>query len=204
MLGLAVGIILLTAIFAYTRESHAKNALALTDSSSSSLLESTNHAKVDEAINEKILKVKGKEEADASDVSDAVPPADSSSSASYDPAKEFLEIRALAPMVVFSKTYCPYSKKLKKLLKDSYDIVPPPTIVELDKSTHGRELQEYLATMTGRRTVPNVIVGRKTPQSRGGADDFMEMHKNGELESLLNTWGEKELQVTKKETPSNI
>lgn len=119
----------------------------------------------------------------------------------FDPAKELIEIRSLSPMTIFSKTYCPYSKKVKKLLLDNYQITPQPSIVELDKHSHGAELQEYLSELTGRHTVPNILVG--STESRGGADDFIKLHEQGILLDLLNQWGEKDLDVKKVETPSN-
>lgn len=161
-----------------------------------SLLETANNDKVDEAINLEISKEKDGTAPQKQLIEDA--------SAPYDPAKEFLQIRSLAPMTVFSKSYCPYSKRLKKLLHDSYSITPEPTIVELDKHKHGQELQDYLGTLTGRSTVPNVLVGAGSVESRGGADDFVELHKAGKLAEMLNLWGDKHLAVKRVETPSNM
>lgn len=199
-----MAMLLLTCILLYTHDQKTHNVLAVKQSSGNTLIESTNDAQVDAAINEEILKSKGKEEAESNGDVQPVAQAEGTSDEQYDVAKEYREIRALAPMTIFSKTYCPFSKALKKLLQDSYNIVPPPTIVELDKSKHGKELQEFLEQITGRRTVPNVLVGASSSESQGGADDFIDMHKKGELETFLNSWGEKKLLVTKKETPSNV
>ncbi|KAK7677784.1 hypothetical protein QCA50_019216 [Cerrena zonata] len=103
----------------------------------------------------------------------------------FDPAKELIEIRSLSPMTIFN----------------NYQITPQPSIVELDKHSHGAELQEYLSELTGRHTVPNILVG--STESRGGADDFIKLHEQGILLDLLNQWGEKDLDVKKVETPSN-
>ncbi|PSK40963.1 glutaredoxin [Candidozyma pseudohaemuli] len=204
VLALAVGITLLTTILLLTRESRHKNVLVAKQAAGSTLLESANNAQVDAAINEEISKTKGKEDAESNGEIQQETPEDDSTTEEYDPAKQYREIRALAPMTIFSKSYCPFSKRLKQLLLDSYNIVPPPTIVELDKLKQGKELQAYLGEITGRKTVPNVLVGASNPQSRGGADDFIDLHNKGELESSLNTWGDKELLVTKKEIPSNV
>ncbi|KAM3123223.1 glutaredoxin [Candidozyma auris] len=204
VLGLAMAMLLLTCILLYTHDQKTHNVSAVKQSSGNTLIESTNDAQVDAAINEEISKSKGKEEAESNGDVQPVAQAEGTTDEQYDVAKEYREIRALAPMTIFSKTYCPFSKALKKLLQDSYNIVPPPTIVELDKSKHGKELQEFLEQITGRRTVPNVLVGASSSESRGGADDFIDMHKKGELETFLNSWGEKKLLVTKKETPSNV
>ena len=56
--------------------------------------------------------------------------------------------------VIFSKSWCPYSKAAKELLTVKYHPVPPPFIVELDRHAHGDDLQAALAQLTGRKTVP--------------------------------------------------
>ena len=121
----------------------------------------------------------------------------------FDPVKELLAIRSLSPMVMFSKTYCPFLKKLKKLLKDNYQITPEFQIVELDIHAHGAELQEYLGKVSGRKTVPNVLIG-KSSKSRGGFDDFAEFHNLGNLMKYLKQWGGSGLDVKRAETPSNL
>ncbi|ODQ77238.1 hypothetical protein BABINDRAFT_163739 [Babjeviella inositovora NRRL Y-12698] len=112
----------------------------------------------------------------------------------FDPAKEFNGILALSPVVIFSKSYCGYSTKLKKLLKAQYDITPEPTIVELNQHDHGIELQNYIKEKSGRRTVPNMFVGGT---SRGGCDEIVALHEKGELLEKLRTWGEKHVKVEK-------
>lgn len=121
----------------------------------------------------------------------------------YDAAKALTEIRSLAPMIVFSKTYCGFSQRIKKLLKENYSITPPPIFVELDKHEHGPELQALIAQVTGRRLVPNVLLGA-SEKSRGGADDFTAWHHDGVLERKLNEWGNKKLVAKKIDPPSNL
>lgn len=165
--------------------------------SGNTLIELANNAKQDAAINKEISKTKNE--------GDTVADADKGEDlGQFDAAKEFLEIRLVAPMVVFSKTYCPFSKKLKKLLHDNYSITPEPTFVELDKHKHGHALQEYVAKITERRTVPNVVLGKLTTASRGGADDFVRLHQEGKLADMLNEWGDKALSVVRIEAPSNV
>lgn len=120
--------------------------------------------------------------------------------AEFDPAKEFASIMAISPIVIFSKTYCGYSKALKNLLKSEYEITPAPTIVELDKHTNGKELQEYIGLKSGRKTVPNLFINGV---SRGGSDDMKALHTEGKLLSSLNTWGEKNIKVNRVNAPSN-
>ncbi|KAK3901594.1 thioredoxin-like protein [Staphylotrichum tortipilum] len=74
-----------------------------------------------------------------------------------------------APIIIFSKSYCPYSKRAKGILLDKYVIEPPPFVVELDQHPLGPKIQEKLGDMTGRKTVPNVMVYGK---SIGGGDDI--------------------------------
>lgn len=169
------------------------------------LIDSKNDDKVDAAINNEISKLNNDDsEEDAS--SEKIQEGKSEKTEEdFDVAKALLEIRAMSPMVIFSKTYCPYSKRLKQLLRDNYQITPEPTIVELDKHGYGQNLQEYLKETTGRGTVPNVLVGTSL-QSRGGCDDIKKLHDEGKLLTLLVEWGStdsKKLDVKKIEAPSN-
>ncbi|KAJ5297959.1 hypothetical protein PENANT_c012G09995 [Penicillium antarcticum] len=93
-----------------------------------------------------------------------------------------------APVIIFSKSYCPYSKRAKTILLDHYFIQPQPFVVELDQHPLGPYLQALLAQNTGRRTVPNVIV---TGQSIGGGDDIAELDQRDELASKLRQLGGK-------------
>lgn len=178
---------------------------------SSNILNSQNDEKKDELINNEIGKLSGgkDDDSDAAELEaqiNAIGDADEGKGVevvAFDPAKELLEIRMISPMVVFSKTYCPFSKKIKKLLLDNYEFNPDYAVVELDKHEHGAELQEYLLEVTGRRTVPNVLVGQLM-ESRGGCDDFVSMHEQGQLIKTLNQWGSGQLVVNKKDTPSNF
>lgn len=107
-------------------------------------------------------------------------------------------------IVIFSKTYCPHSRRAKSLLLETYDIVPKPYIVELDTWTEparkgggevkagevieentptmGRALQDLLAQRTGRKTVPNILV---LGMSLGGADEVVKLHEEGNLAAKL-------------------
>lgn len=163
---------------------------------SNNLIDSDIDDKKDAAINNEILQL-GNPLASSSPSSSDAPSGD------FDAPAVFLQIRSLAPMTIFSKTYCPYSKKVKALLHDNYEITPEPTIVELDKHANGKELQDYVGEITGRSTVPNVLVGALS-DSRGGADDFVKLHEEGKLLGLLNEWGNKKLVVKKIKAPSNV
>ncbi|KAF2209811.1 hypothetical protein CERZMDRAFT_46589 [Cercospora zeae-maydis SCOH1-5] len=100
------------------------------------------------------------------------------------------------PIIIFSKSYCPYSKKAKHILLDLYEITPKPYVVELDVHELGPGLQSHLGKSTGRRTVPNVLVNGK---SIGGGDDIEALHESGKLaETLKNMGGKRIVGVDRK------
>ncbi|KAF2277309.1 glutaredoxin domain-containing protein [Westerdykella ornata] len=91
-----------------------------------------------------------------------------------------------SPVIIFSKSYCPYSKRAKQLLLETYKISPAPFVVELDHHPLGAKLQDTLAESTHRRTVPNILImGR----SIGGSDDIAALHEAGKLEETIRTMG---------------
>ncbi|KAJ5112177.1 hypothetical protein N7532_000222 [Penicillium argentinense] len=101
---------------------------------------------------------------------------------------ELNDILKRAPVIIFSKSYCPYSKRAKHILLDRYSISPKPFVVELDQHPIGPGLQDLLAQNTGRRTVPNVLVNGK---SIGGGDDIAALDQSDELASTLRQMGGK-------------
>ncbi|CAA6665531.1 unnamed protein product [Spirodela intermedia] len=93
------------------------------------------------------------------------------------------EIVSNDPVVVFSKSYCPYCTRVKKLLRQlgaSYKVV------ELDAESDGSHIQSALAEWTGQRTVPNVFIGGN---HIGGCDTVTEIHRGGKLVPLLSQAG---------------
>lgn len=72
-------------------------------------------------------------------------------------------------VVVWSKTYCPYCTKAKRSLQK---VLPASKIVvvELDNRSEsdGAAIQDYLAEITGGRSVPRVFVDG---EFIGGGDD---------------------------------
>lgn len=85
---------------------------------------------------------------------------------------------ALSPVIIFSKSYCPYSKRAKGILLEKYVIEPAPHVVELDQEPLGQQLQARLGEMTGRKTVPNIMIYGK---SIGGGDDIAAMDREKTL-----------------------
>ncbi|KAH7580720.1 Glutaredoxin domain profile [Nakaseomyces glabratus] len=120
--------------------------------------------------------------------------AEEAADAEYSPAKEFQKLIKSAPIVIFSKSYCPFSKNLKKLLDKNYRLDPAYVAVEVDQHPNGDKLYSYIKKLTGRNTVPNLIANG---DSKGGFDDMLALHNSNELESKLIEWGVGELQVSK-------
>jgi glutaredoxin len=89
-------------------------------------------------------------------------------------------------VIIFSKSYCPFSKKAKHILLEKYKIVPEPYVVELDEHPLGQQLQATLAESTGRRTVPNILLMGK---SIGGGDDIEELHESNKLADTIKSMG---------------
>jgi glutaredoxin len=87
-------------------------------------------------------------------------------------------LTTLFPVIIFSKSYCPHSARAKQILLEKYIIDPVPYVVELDKHELGLGLQARLADLTGRRTVPNVLVNGV---SIGGGDDVAELDEKKAL-----------------------
>ncbi|KXS93919.1 hypothetical protein AC578_9795 [Pseudocercospora eumusae] len=103
---------------------------------------------------------------------------------------ELNNILKKGPIIVFSKSYCPFSKKAKHILLDLYNINPPPYVVELDQHELGPGLQLSLARTTGRRTVPNVLINGK---SIGGGDDIEALHNDHKLIDKVTSMGGKRI-----------
>lgn len=100
-----------------------------------------------------------------------------------------------APVVIFSKTYCPYSKRAKGLLLDKYSIDPAPYVVELDEHPLGKQLQARLGVTTGRKTVPNIMINGK---SVGGGDDIAELDARKTLIDKFKSMGGKRLSMKER------
>jgi glutaredoxin 3 len=70
------------------------------------------------------------------------------------------------PVMVFSKSWCSYSRHAKQMLS-SFDA--EIKVYELDKERDGGEIQDALADLTGQTTVPNIFIAQK---HIGGCDDL--------------------------------
>ncbi|TKX22302.1 glutaredoxin-like protein [Elsinoe australis] len=100
-----------------------------------------------------------------------------------------------SPIIIFSKSYCPFSMKAKRILLQGYKIVPAPHVEELDEHAMGDRLQAALQKMTGRRTVPNILINGK---SIGGGDDIEELDETNKLADKILSFGGKRIMEVKK------
>ncbi|KAI3545902.1 glutaredoxin [Colletotrichum filicis] len=112
---------------------------------------------------------------------------------------ELNSILKKSPVIIFSKSYCPYSKKAKALLLEKYSIEPAPYVVELDKHPLGPQLQAFLGEKTGRKTVPNILVNSV---SIGGGDDVIELDSQKKLVPRIIDLGQKKVEMKERSANS--
>lgn len=103
---------------------------------------------------------------------------------------EYNKIMSRSPVVIFSKSYCPYSAKGKHVMTEAYTIKPAPFVVELDQHPKGQELQAMMREKTGRRTVPNILIGGT---SLGGGDDAESLWRSGGLAAKVKEMGKEKI-----------
>jgi glutaredoxin 3 len=83
----------------------------------------------------------------------------------------------MAEIIIYSKDYCPYCEKAKKLFE-----IKGKEYKEID-ITHDPETAIKLVEMAGgRKTVPQIFIGGK---HIGGCDDLYALNDKGELDKLL-------------------
>ena len=90
------------------------------------------------------------------------------------------------PVVIFSKTYCPFCTQVKAIFKRAGVPSDKITVVELDNRQDGVTIQDALAKLTGARTVPRVFIGGETI---GGCDDTSDLESSGTLVQKLEAAG---------------
>ena len=86
--------------------------------------------------------------------------------------------------MVFSKSYCPYCAKAKRVFSN-YQL-KSYKVVELDERDDGDAIQDYLGSITGARSVPRVFIGGRCI---GGGDDTARAESSGELRKMLEAAG---------------
>lgn len=92
-------------------------------------------------------------------------------------------LRAPSGLTVFSKSYCPYSKRAKALLATMH---ANATVYEVDLRADAHELQPLLAALTAHTTFPTILA-----QDRllGGADDLDALYRAHTLQPTLTAIG---------------
>ncbi|XP_050373796.1 glutaredoxin-C4 [Argentina anserina] len=106
-----------------------------------------------------------------------------SSSSSADSVAFIKKTVSSNKIAIFSKSYCPYCRRAKAVFKELKQV---PYVVELDERVDGRDIQDALSEIIGRRTVPQVFVNGKYI---GGSDDTVAAYESGELAKLLGLEG---------------
>ena len=86
------------------------------------------------------------------------------------------------PIMIFSKSYCPFCDMTKNLLKNAG--VKSFKVIELDNDSDGTAIQAFLQKHSGQKTVPNCYIGQ---EHLGGNDDMHSAAKNGTLKSKLDS-----------------
>ncbi|KAJ2295752.1 hypothetical protein IW139_003698 [Coemansia sp. RSA 353] len=85
--------------------------------------------------------------------------------------------------MVFSKTFCPYSRNTKQLLSQyRNDRGLEYEVLEADLEFDPIEVKEVLGKISGHFTFPNIFIDG---QSIGGNDELRELHTSGELVALF-------------------
>lgn len=82
-------------------------------------------------------------------------------------------------IMVFSKSYCPYCKMAKNVLKElnvNYEVI------ELDNDKDGSAIQQILGKKTGATSVPRVFIRQKCI---GGGTETKKLHEQGKLKELI-------------------
>jgi glutaredoxin 3 len=84
----------------------------------------------------------------------------------------------MAHVEIYTKTFCPYCARAKKLLGDKN-----VSFEEYEISMGGEKRQEMIQRAGGRTTVPQIFIGG---QHVGGSDDLAALERDGKLDALLN------------------
>ena len=83
----------------------------------------------------------------------------------------------LAKVEIYTKDWCPYCVRAKRLLADS-----GVDVVEYAIERGGEKRGEMIDRSGGRTTVPQIFIGGR---HIGGCDDLMDLHASGKLAGLL-------------------
>lgn len=90
------------------------------------------------------------------------------------------EMVALQPIMVFSKSWCPFCSKAKAAMQEKGIKFACLELDTLDKPVE-EQIQSALGEMTGARSVPRVFIGGKFV---GGGDDTVRLAEEGALKDM--------------------
>ena len=83
----------------------------------------------------------------------------------------------MAEVIIYTKDYCPYCVKAKKLLE-----IKKQQFKEIDITHDPDEAVKLVEKAGGRRTVPQIFING---QHVGGCDDLYALNEKGDLDRLL-------------------
>jgi glutaredoxin 3 len=83
----------------------------------------------------------------------------------------------MPPVVIYTKSYCPYCHDAKALLAEK-----GVAFTEIDVTSDRDKHREMLARANGRTTVPQIFIGSTHV---GGCDDIYALNARGGLDPLL-------------------
>jgi glutaredoxin 3 len=83
----------------------------------------------------------------------------------------------MAPVTMYTKTYCPHSKHARELMR-----AKGVTFDDIDVTEDESRFAEMVERSGGGRTVPQVFIGGRHV---GGADDLDALDASGELDGML-------------------
>jgi glutaredoxin 3 len=88
-------------------------------------------------------------------------------------------------VMIFSKSYCPYCAKAKRAVAT---VLPKEkfTVLEIENDPEVNAIQDYLASITGGRSVPRVFIDGVFI---GGGDDLDALARSGKLEVMVKEKG---------------
>lgn len=84
---------------------------------------------------------------------------------------------SLAKVEIYTKDWCPYCVRAKRLLAES-----GAAVVEYAVDRGGEKKSEMIDRAGGRMTVPQIFIGGR---HIGGCDDLMDLAASGKLVGLL-------------------
>ncbi|QHS76582.1 pheromone-regulated protein PRM4 [Saccharomyces paradoxus] len=130
----------------------------------------------------------------------------------FDPKTNFLDIIRTSPAVLLIKSSQTDSIFLKNLLQREFEISPELAIVDLEKHSHGYELEKYIkqnklsidpsAPLESIQS-PYLFLNGISVINNGMVRDIIEPHSKGLLLSILKSEARGNLLVEKKDIPSN-